>query len=347
MPNYFFILLTTLFFSASYCFAQTETEPNNKFEQCNPLTFGAFVTGTINKANDSDFYCIQVPNISVLNIAIDQITGNAPITIHVFNPDKTYLGVYSGSAGGTISFSLLACGAGTYYLMVYETSKTMAGPTYRLQLTTNSSDQYECNNSFATATTVANTSPVSASIDYDNDEDYFAVNITQEELLTVTVNPVPLNIRMGLALYDANRNQLAQATGSSGGSNVSVNKQVQPGKYYIRLRSENISWSASLYTFTMAHSVITGVAEAENKTTIRTYPNPTKADLFVQLNNVQLSAYTRIQIYDTNGKLVYAADKPAAGNSFVIKAGMFPAGVYRLLLIGGKKVEVKQFVIAK
>ncbi|NCU02699.1 MAG: T9SS type A sorting domain-containing protein [Chitinophagaceae bacterium] len=345
MPKLFFLI--ALLFAANACIAQTETEPNNKFEQCNSLTFGSFVTGTFNKANDSDFYCIQVPNISVLNITIDQVTGNAPVTLHVFNPDKSYLGVSSVSAGGTINFSLLACGAGTYYFMVYETSKTMAGPTYRLGLTTNSADQYECNNSLNTATSIVTSLPISASIDYDSDEDNFTFDITQEELLTVTVNPVPSNMLLGLALYDHTKTKIAEKSGSFSGSNVSLSKQLQPGKYYIRLRSENISRSSSLYTFNLTHSVITGVGENEQQNRIKLYPNPTKSDLFVQFNNAELFSYRRIQIYDANGKLVYAADKPVAVSSLVINTNIFPSGVYRLQVIGGKKAEVRQFVIAQ
>lgn len=347
MPNRFLFFPAALFFSISFCFAQTETEPNNKFEQCNTLTFGSFITGTINKANDSDFFCIQVPNISVLNVAIDQVTGNAPITIHVFNPDKTYRAVYSGSAGGTINSSALACGPGTYYFMIFETSKTMAGPTYRLQLTTHAADQYECNNNFSTSTPISNTTPISASIDYDMDEDNYAVNITQEELLTVTVNPVPSNILMGLNLYDVNGNRLAQASSGWSGNKVSVSKQVQPGKYYIMLRSENISWSASAYTLTTTHAVITAVNENNQQSSIKLYPNPAKTDLFIQFDNAALFAYRRIQIYDAVGKLLYATDKPASTNSITIKTATFPAGTYRLQILGGKKVEVKQFVIEK
>ncbi|MEJ8841990.1 T9SS type A sorting domain-containing protein [Lacibacter sp. H375] len=345
--NYLFFFLFVTFFSVNVSSAQTETEPNNKFEQCNQLTFGSSLTGTFNKANDSDFYCIQVPNISALNITIDQVTGNAPVTIHVFNPDKSYLGVSSVSAGGTINFSVLACGAGTYYFMVFESSRTMAGPTYRLGLTTNSADQYECNNTLNTATSIGNSSPISASIDYDNDEDNFTFDITQEELLTVTVNPVPSNVQIGVALYDNTKTKIAETIGSSSGSNVSLNKQIQPGKYYIRLRSQNISWSSSLYTFNMTHSVITSVGENEQRTAIKLYPNPTKSDLFVQFNNAELFSYRRIKIYDANGKLVYSVDKPIAVNSFAIKTAMLPAGVYLLQVIGGKKVEVRQFVIAK
>ena len=341
------LFLITLLFAVNTCVAQTESEPNNKFEQCNSLTFGSYITGTFNNTKDSDFYCIQVPNISVLNITIDQVTGNAPVTIHVFNPDKSYLGVSSVSAGGTINFSVLACGAGTYYIMVYETSGTRAGPTYRIGITTNSADQYECNNTLNKATTIGNSSPISASIDYESDEDNFTFDITQEELLTVTVNPVPSNVQIGLALYDYTKTKIAEKIGSSSGSNVSLSKQIQPGKYYIRLRSENISGSSSLYTFNMAHSVVTSVGEIEQQNRIKLYPNPAKSNLLVQFNNTELFSYRRIQIYDANGKLVYAADKPVSVSSLVINTGMLPAGVYRLQVIGGKKTEVKQFVIVQ
>lgn len=344
-PTYLLFFFASLITGTSL-FAQTETEPNNKFEQCNSLTFGAHITGTINKANDSDLYCITVSKVSVLNLSVDHITGSAPITVHIFNPDKTYLGVYSASVGSTIDYAMLACGPGTYYFMVYETTKTMSGPTYRLSVTTHDADQYECNNSFTKATKVSATGNTNASIDYDNDEDYYEIDIAQTEQLAVTVNPVPSNIRIGLVLYDASFTKLTEATSSFSGATVSVNKQIQPGKYFVRLRSENISWSATQYRIAFTPAVITTVDDVSDYTLLNIYPNPTRTDLFIRFNNAVAFSSGQIVIYNCLGKQVYAALKPAGQNRFVVKRGALPAGIYLFQFIGEKKRLLKQFVIA-
>lgn len=329
------------------CFSQSENEPNNKFENCNILTSGIAINGTINVVNDSDMYCIQVTEKGVLNILANQVTGNAPLTMHVFAPDKSYVSVYSGSAGGTLDFDAMACAPGTYYLLVYETSKTMAGPTYRLNVTITGSDQYECNNSFTTATKISNSTPVNASIDSWNDEDYYEIDITQAELLTVAVNPVPSNIRMGVVLFDNNRNQLVQGISSFSGNPININKEIQPGKYFIRLRSENISKSASLYTLSMNHSVITGLPNENEEGVKKVYPNPTKSDLFIEFNNQDIFRFKKLMIYDVKGKVVFSADKLGGTNIFTLRNGTLPAGTYILKLIGSKKTFVDKFIIVQ
>jgi hypothetical protein len=344
-------VLSLLFFFSVFadteCFSQTETEPNNRFDRCNMLTSGTAITGTINVANDSDIYCIQLTEKGVLNILTDQVTGNAPLTMHVFAPDKSYVSVYSGSAGGTLDFDAMACTPGTYYLLVYETSKTMAGPTYRLNVSVTGSDQYECNNSFPVATKISNTTPVNASIDSWNDEDYFEIDIAQAELLTVAVNPVPSNVSMGVVLFDNNRNQLVQGISSFSGNPISINKEIQPGKYFIRLRSENISKSASLYTLTMTHSVITGLPNENRGGVKRIFPNPTRGDLFIEFNNQDVIRFRKLLIYDVKGKLVYSTDKITGMNMFTLRSGTLPPGTYILKLIGNKKTVVDKFIIAQ
>ncbi len=340
--HFFFIIVF-----AVKCFSQSETEPNNRFDKCNMLTSGTAINGTINVANDSDMYCIQLTEKGVLNIITDQVTGNAPLTMHVFAPDKSYVSVYSGSNGGTLDFDAMACGPGTYYLLVYETSKTMAGPTYRLNVTITGSDQYECNNSFATATKISNSTPVNASIDSWNDEDYYEIDITQAELLTVAVNPVPSNVRMGLVLFDNNRNQLVQGTSSFSGNPISINKEIQPGKYFIRLRSENISKSASLYTLSMNHSVITGLPNENREGVKKIYPNPTKGDLFIEFNNQDIFQFKKLLIYDVKGKLVYTTNKLTGANMFTLRSGTLPAGTYILKLISNKKTFIDKFIIVQ
>ena len=344
-------ILSLLFFftvlSGSECFSQSETEPNNKFDKCNMLTSGAAINGTINVANDSDMYCIQLTEKGVLNILADQVAGNAPLTMHVFAPDKNYVSVYSGSAGGTLDFDAMACSPGTYYFLIYETSKTMAGPTYRLNVTITGSDQYECNNSFSTATKISNSTPVNASIDSWNDEDYFEIDITQAELLTVAINPVPSNVRMGVVLFDNNRNQLVQGTSSFSGNPISINKEIQTGKYFIRLRSENISKSASLYTLSMNHSVITGLPNENKEGVKRIFPNPTRGDLFIEFSNQDIFRFRKLLIYDIKGKLVYSTDKLTGVNMFTLTSGTLPPGTYVLKLIDDKKTVVDKFIIAQ
>jgi hypothetical protein len=344
-------ILSFLFFfsilSATECFSQSETEPNNKFDKCNVLTAGTAINGTINVANDSDIYCIQVTEKSVLNMFVDQVTGNAPMTMHVLAPDLSYLGVSSGSAGGTLDLDVMACNPGTYYFLIYETSKTRAGPTYRLNVSITGCDQYECNNSFSSATKISNSTPVSASIDRSFDEDYFEININQAELLTVAVNPVPSNISMDVVLFDNNHNQIAKKTSSYSGSPVSINKEVQAGKYFIRLRSQDLSRSASLYTLSLNHSVITGLPNENREGVKRIFPNPTRGDLFIEFSNQDVFRFRKLLIYDVKGKLVYSTDKLTGVNMFTLKSGTLPPGTYVLKLIDDKKTVVDKFIIAQ
>lgn len=343
-PFYFLLLLIP---ASLPCFSQNETEPNNKFEQCNTLTPGVHVTGSMNKAGDSDIYCIQVPKINVLNLVIDQVSPSAAFTVHIFNPDKSYLGVAGGTFGGTISFSPMACEGGTFYILVFESSKTMSGPSYRLNVTLSDCDIYECNNTFQTATKIPGLGPVNASIDSENDEDYFEINLSEPGIFTANVNPVPTGVKMGLALYDANKNQLTNNSSSSSGTPVSINKQINAGKHYVRLRSENISSSASLYSLFMNHSVTTPVSSfAGIDSSITVFPNPVKNDLYVRLSNVQLqSQRTTISLYNQNGSLIFSEQYKAGVTLFHIKTNNLPKGTYYIKVYHSAGYTYSQVVL--
>ena len=98
---------------------EQETEPNNRFDQANPIAFNKPVSGTIARSDARDIFSVSVHSPKTLNIDVTN-NGDAAMTWVLYHEDdlNNYV-CYGRTEGNKITHSYKAEKTGTYYLLVY------------------------------------------------------------------------------------------------------------------------------------------------------------------------------------------------------------------------------------
>jgi len=89
----------------------------------------------------------------------------------------------------------------------------------------------------------------------------------------------------------------------------------------------------------------TGVAENSVKENISIFPNPSKGNFKIELNNSQSGKKYDLGIYNVRGAKVYAKSGSQQQNSSNIEISDLPKGIYILRLYGGKEIYTRKIVV--
>ena len=116
-------------------------------------------------------------------------------------------------------------------------------------------DDYEPNNTFEDAASVS-LGTIRATINPEEDEDYYRLNLTGgEEIFLIYNLTVPSVIQPEINFYTAGKDQLARKRADAAGESLKDSLTVSPGEIVIRVRSFNFESSDSSYTLTLSTSL--------------------------------------------------------------------------------------------
>lgn len=252
-PGTYYILLTdnessttpynlTVNFDASDVY-----ECNDSFNDATPIAFGSTIQATIRDHGDEDYYRLDVTQAGVIQVLVNNVASNIDMDLFLYDGNQVQLDRDLGSNAENVGLAERVCTPGTYYVLLTddESSPTL----YNLTVNFDTSDSYECNDSFSEATAIAFGTTLQASIRDHGDEDYYQLNVTQPGIIEVFVNNVPSNIDMDLFLYNEDQVQLDRDLGNDAENVGLVERVCTPGVYYILL-TDNES-SPDLYELTV------------------------------------------------------------------------------------------------
>ncbi|MBK8563553.1 MAG: T9SS type A sorting domain-containing protein [Saprospiraceae bacterium] len=230
-------------FIPSFLFSQ-ECPSNNTFSDACPVVLTNLmgtVTGSLNPNDDVDFYSFNITRAGVINVRVTDVPSTITMNIRLFHESdlSNILDEDGGGFGETVEFDELVCPVGKYYIRVAENPVvSQSSPDlYNLKITFDTTDVYECNNNFATATSIELNEDIQATLRSEDDVDFYCFTIPRAGIINARATNVPAEISMNMRIFHESNQSGWVAEGGGGlGETVTIDQLVCPaGKYYIRV----------------------------------------------------------------------------------------------------------------
>lgn len=342
-------------------------EPNGSAAAASLLEPSGRATASLFPAADEDWYAITLPGPGALRLHLDSVPSDVRLEIAVYGRDLAWLGVYTSAnnPGDTVSLDYDPAEAGTYFAKIRSVNGTgNPSETYSLSVPfTPAVDSHEPNAPIAHATPVFAPS-ITGRIFPRNDEDFYRLEVPAEGALQVQTTRVPSNLRLELALYDANLAWMGvyRAAETEGGT-VSLSLSPASGVYYLRVRDRDGDRIAGEdYTLSLL-GIQTTPPPAPTPVLTESEPNndlghanpiaagpdpisgtlagnpdwfrlivPEPCELRVQLT-VSPNHRPEVRLYDANGSVVATRQAENRGDTCPLVHPLGNAGTYYLRLI--------------
>jgi hypothetical protein len=291
-----------------------ECEINNSFETAcliepntilHPQLFG--YNSDLGGA-DSDFYKLDLPlggvvTISLSNLAVDQF-----LRLYAYNSTESQIGfVQSTEEGSGFTIDLLLP-PGISYFKLFDYSSIKSDSTHLdLELTYDSTDECEINNSFETAcliepNTILNPQLFGYNSDLGgNDADYYRVEAEAILNQCFTISNVQPGQYIRLHVYDEEFNQIGFGQSPSDGSGFAYCLDLEIDAFYFKLSDYYAASSSEHLMVVLAGtSALSVPAITPKNELISVFPNPSSGKFSVTIPE----SATQIQILNSHGQLV-------------------------------------------
>ena len=271
----FFLLLVIC---SKQTIAQTEIEPNNTAATANVLSIpAALINDTMNNSGDKDWFKVHMDKAGVLIVNIPLNANTFRFIIDIYdstggNSRSTREAVSDGAA--ITSETILP--AGWWYVKISYDGffGTWSNAPYNLNISLDTSDACEYNNSFTTACTIGQNSSTQAKIRglyfettttslLSQDEDYYKVHTTALGNLTASILANLTDINFTITFSDSNYNQIGNmvTAANAGGAVTNHLNNIPAGTWYIAVTSYYKNTNANPYTLNV-NLATTGINEA-------------------------------------------------------------------------------------
>lgn len=227
--------------------AQTESEPNNSFDNATAINFNQVTKGALLTVGDKDYFKVEITSPGVFIAQLKNIPQGKNYTVSIFNQNKQILSEDTGNANDPAYTDKLRCSVGTHYVLVDGYRSSDNGPDqYELTVFFNSTDVNECNNSFEEATPIQFNTPVLGTIFDTGDKDYFKIEVPSSGVLSAQLKDIPNNRDYSLKLYNTNQQEIGSDVGNSNSPAYTDRLRCSGGTHYILIegyRSNDASTS--------------------------------------------------------------------------------------------------------
>ncbi|OQP66315.1 hypothetical protein A3860_12490 [Niastella vici] len=302
----------------------------------------------------------NTPPVASITSPADGANYTAPATVTIdataSDTDGTVAKVefYQGAAllgedlTAPYSFTWSNVSAGNYALTAKATDNAgavTASSVVNITVNALCVNNYEPNETQATAVAIANSGAITSQIATSADVDWYKITPSASGNVTITLTTLPADY--DLYLHRANGNVMASSV-NSGTTNESVTKNLTAGtNYYIRVIGKNGSFNAgNCYTLTVngVPALVTqntgpsGTDSLQNDDPlyINAWPNPSDKDFSIQLKS-RSNEQVQVRVRNIDGQLVKQINTSA--NKVLHFGQDLKAGVYF--------VEVQQRAIRK
>lgn len=258
------LLLSTLLLCIS-SYAQTETEPNNTKSQADAVGYYPFPTTLTNcyiakNGDNDDIFKVKTNRGGVISAHIP--ANNSVVYFQINIIDSSTNNVITGgwvSSGNPLTQEAVVP-AGTYYIHVFPWKSANDTNPYSIQLSFDTTDKCEWNNTKASACLVDENASISAKLrgNYpssfpNQDFDYYKLTPTKCGILSVQMPLNSSNNRYLIKLIDSASNQSVNSVVSNIGGNVSLETAVSDNQsYYILVELYSGDLSNDIYTLNLS-----------------------------------------------------------------------------------------------
>lgn len=230
-----------------------ESEANNIWGDADDINLDTDVTGTVNPADDFDYFRIWLNAPGVLTVAHTNIPAGVTSEMWVHDRGFTQLGYRRTTNPGEDNIlELAAPTAGYHYIRVrdYGTNNASTSP-YRLRVShLPVVDPHEPNDVWGRATPLGQAT-VNAYLFPGSDQDHYRVFMREPGVLSLSLDAVPATNRPRLAIFDENGGSHGSYVNTNpgvGGSDLLTYAVPARGFYTIRVNDQDGHYAAQPYT---------------------------------------------------------------------------------------------------
>jgi hypothetical protein len=230
-------------------------ECNNSLSTAKPIQSGQAIKIAIGSQYDNDYFKITAKRAGVLRVSVENTPSNIRASLNMYDSKTQNIGNTSGNQGKNIYKDVLVCNSGDYYIQItdfYEFKDGYNTTLFDLKVTLDTTDVYECNNTFTDAKTIQIGTAIKAAIGVSDDIDYYKFTIDKRTILDFTIKDVPAAVTPYLVIYGSNQQEITRGYANKG-TTLELNKVIlnDAGTYYVKIEDGSFyGGSPSLYTFT-------------------------------------------------------------------------------------------------
>lgn len=328
-------------------------ECNESFTTSTPINLNTLINATVSYPRDNDVFSFQVSRPSIITTTITNLNPNLVIGFKVFDSNQNQLNISSNLTefydDRTYKRYTLTCEPGKHYVNIYHARNDFGTQSYRYNFSVaiDSTDKYECNNTFSTAKFVKCGDTISGNfLDLDKDEyDIFKFDAVKDKPIKIKAISVPDGFALLGRLYDPDQINWefgGFGTAELGGIYEKTFIPKKTGVYYV-------SWSAfhglplninsTPYKFLIQCSS-TPTLDTEDNLQLSVSPSPVESLLTV--SNIKKVIQT-LQITNLTGQTLF--QKIVNDKQAEIDVSTLAKGLYLLSIqtTDGKK-GVKKFI---
>lgn len=229
--------------SASLLVVPDPYEPNHDFWTASPIAPDDQVQAWVFPRNDDDYYRVDLPTPGSLEMSLTPMPADLRMEISMYGQDLGWLGVYrtANNPGDEVFLTFDAAVAGSYFLRV-RAANSVANASDAYTLTTEFSpapDVFEPNPDALHAPWITS-SPLEAYVFPGGEEDWYRLYVNPGNALEIIADPVPANLRIELALYNADLGWMGiYPSAAVEGDPVTLTLEGAAGVYYLRVRDRD------------------------------------------------------------------------------------------------------------
>ncbi|HOY31402.1 MAG TPA: M43 family zinc metalloprotease [Bacteroidales bacterium] len=284
------------------------------------------------------------------------VTGATSYTIQYRQSGTT---TFTSTTSTTNSKTLTGLTAATTYefqvqAVCTETSAFSGLTTFSTLTGAGCTDNYEVNNTAATAKAITVNTNINALIGTSTDVDYFKFSSTKAlKNIKVTLTNLPADY--DLQLYKSNGTTLIATSQNSGTTSESITyNNAKAGTYIIKVYGYNGAYSASsCYTLnaTISKSAFKGFeedVETDTPAGMILFPNPANSNLNIAFNSDN-NDEVLINVYDLTGRIVSTVKFPSVKgqNTYLMNVSDLSEGVYVITLKNAGTLLNQKLIIDK
>ncbi|QIP12050.1 T9SS type A sorting domain-containing protein [Spirosoma aureum] len=232
-------------------------ECNNAFTTAKEIKSGQKLKIQMADEDDADYFKINVTKPGLLYVAAENIPKEFGVYMQIFDPANREIRRVSGNSGQNAYMDKSVCGVGTYYVVISRNNYTnYSYDLFDLVVLHDTTDAYECNNTFTEAKSISIAKPIKATLADAEDVDFFKFTVDTRTTLIVKMLDIPAQVSSTVRIYNASQSQILQAFSNNEKSLVVNRNAYDPGVYYIRVERNSNAYSYNPYTLEVARDTV-------------------------------------------------------------------------------------------
>lgn len=333
-------------------------EPNNTTATAGTIASGTTYNAIIASASDPDYYKLVITATSNITVSLTNLPFD--YDMQLLNSSGTQVAI--SQAGNTTSESITYtnAAAGTYYVYVYGYNGAFSTTNcYAVKATATAvsgcTDNYEPNETNATAHVIAATGSITGLIGSSADKDWFQfANTSAQRNIKVTLTNLPADYDLKL-FRGSTYLTISQNTGTT--NEQIIYNTTSIGTYKVKVYPKTTAFNASqCYTLTTQIGSAAFMPQAlegddgawkNDGTMIVIFPNP--ANDAVHIGVPPSDVETTIELIDGMGRTVMSmVQANASGQSnVIIDVSDQPNGVYLVRAVQGDRITVERLAVQR